>query len=94
MSPLLTEYGASATWDVLTQMRKAIYDDMVADTRVIRENQWPHTVGLLRVAQESDCLTGLATMSAHEEALHVLRALDIEESLFPAVPPTTRWGRS
>jgi len=80
LSPLLTEYGASETWEVLTQMRKSLYDDMVADPRVIRENQWPHTVGLLRIAQEAACRTGLATMSARAEALHILRALEIEKS--------------
>ncbi len=78
---LLTEFGVSEAWEVLTAMRKEIYDDMVAEPQVIRDNQWPHTVGLLRVARETYCRTGLATMSYHEEALHVLRALDLEQSL-------------
>ena len=54
---------------------------MVADPQVIRDNQWPHTVGLLRVARDTFCRTGLATMSYREEALHVLRALEIEPAL-------------
>ena len=62
-------------------MRKSIYDDMVSDPQVIRDNQWPHTIGLLRVARETYCRTGLATMSYRQEALHVLRALDLEETL-------------
>ncbi len=66
---------------MLTAMRKEIYDDMVADPQVIRDNQWPHTVSLLRVARETYCRTGLATMSYREEVLHVLRALDLEQSL-------------
>ncbi len=78
---LLTEFGVSEAWEVLIAMRKEIYDDMVADPQVIRDNQWPHTVGLLRVARETYCRTGLATMSYREEALHVLRALDLEQSL-------------
>ncbi len=63
-------------------MRTEVYDDiMVADPQVIRDNQWPYTVGLLRTARDSGCRTALATMSYREEALHVLRSLDIEESL-------------
>ena len=81
LRPLMTEYGAPEPWGVLTALRKEIYDDMVADPQVIRDNQWPHTVGLLRVARETYCRTGLATMSYREEVLHVLRALDLEQSL-------------
>ena len=55
--------------------------EMVADPQVIRDNQWPHTVGLLRVAREAFCRTALATMSYREEALHALRSLDLEISL-------------
>ena len=81
LRPLIAEYGASEPWEVLTDLRKEIYDEIVADPQVIRDNQWPHTVGLLRVARETYCRTGLATMSYREEALHVLRALDLEQSL-------------
>ena len=78
---LMRDYGASEPWQVLTGMRTAIYSDLVADPQVLRDNQWPHTVGLLRTASETSCQTGLATMSYRSEALHVLRALDIEGSL-------------
>ena len=44
LRPLMTDCGASEPWEVLTAMRKEIYDDMVADPQVIRDNQWPHTV--------------------------------------------------
>ena len=62
-------------------MRTAIYTEMVADPQVIRDNQWPHTIGLLRVARETFCQTGLATMSYRREALHVLKSLDLEPLL-------------
>ena len=81
LRPLMTKYGASESWEVLTAMRKAIYDDIVADPQVIRDNRWPHTLELLRIAKESHCRTGLATMSYREEAMRVLRALDVEGSL-------------
>ena len=81
LRPLMVQHSASEPWEVLTAMRKEIYDDMVADPQVVRDNQWPHTIGLLRVARETFCRTALATMSYRQEALHVLRSLDIEESL-------------
>ena len=81
LRPLMPEHDAGEPWQVLTNMRKSIYDAMVADPQVIRDNQWPHTVGLLRVARETYCRTGLATMSYRPEVLHVLRALDLEKEL-------------
>lgn len=81
LRPLLGEYGKSETWEVLTDIRTAIYSEMVADPQVLRDNQWPHTIGLLRLAKESGCQTGLATMSYRNEADYVLRSLDIERSL-------------
>ena len=81
LQPLMGLYNVSAPWDVLTGMRKSIYDDMMADPQVVRDNQWPHTVGLLRIAGEAHCRTAVATMSQRREALHVLRALDLERSV-------------
>ena len=81
LRPLMGDYGAAQPQDVLTEMRKTIYDRTVADPQVIRDNQWPHTVGLLRVARESYCQTGLATMSYRPEVLHVLKSLGVENSL-------------
>ena len=81
LRPLMAKYGASETWEVLGAMRRAIYDEMVADPQVVRDNQWPHTVDLLRVAKKNLCRTGLATLSARDEALHFVRALGLEEVL-------------
>ena len=81
LRPLMAQHKASEVWDVLTEMRTSIYSEMVADPQVFRDNQWPHAVGLLRVARERFCRTALATMSYREEAMHVLKALDLENSL-------------
>jgi beta-phosphoglucomutase len=81
LQSLTAEYGVSEPWEVLAAMRKEIYDEMVADPQVIRDNQWPHTISLLRVARETSCRTALATMSYRKEALHVLKSLDLEQYL-------------
>ena len=81
LRPLMAEYEDTEPEAVLTRMRLEIYDAMVADPQVIRDNEWPHAVGLLRVAKETFCNTGLATMSQRKEAVHVLRALGVEQHL-------------
>ncbi|KKL56333.1 hypothetical protein LCGC14_2246450 [marine sediment metagenome] len=81
LRPLMPQYSAGEPWQVLTEMRTAIYDEMVADPQVLRDNQWPHTVGLLRLAKENGCRTALATNSELSNVLHVLHALDLERSL-------------
>ena len=65
----------------LAGMRTEIYDNMVEDPQVLSDNQWPLTIGLLRVAREKFCRTAMATMSYRKEALHVLRLLELEDSV-------------
>ena len=81
LRPLLEEYGKSEPREVLTEIRTAIYNEIVADPQVLRDNQWPHTVSLLRIAKEAGCRTGLATSSLRDMTFHALRALDLEPSL-------------
>lgn len=81
LRPLMAQQGANEPWEALAGMRTEIYDNMVEDPQVLRDNQWPHTIGLLRVARERSCRTALATMSYRKEALHVLRSLELEDSL-------------
>ena len=81
LSGQMAAHGVSEPWEVLTALRVSIYTEMVADPQVIRDNQWPHAVELLRTSGENACRTALATMSARKEALHVLQALGLEESL-------------
>ena len=73
--------GLASPEAVLTKLRVDIYNDLVADPNVIRENVWPHTTELLRTAKESYCSTALATMSQRAEAEHVLNALDLMQHL-------------
>lgn len=80
LRPLMAKYKASEPGDVLTSLRTEIYAAMVADPQVIRDNRWPHTIGVLAAAREARCKTALATMSYRSEALHVLRSLNLESS--------------
>jgi beta-phosphoglucomutase len=77
LRPLMVQYNVSTPEEVLTAMRLEIYLDMVAKSEVLRDNQWPHTVDLLRIAKEAVCLTALATMSKRDDTMHVVNSLDI-----------------
>ena len=48
----MADYGVSNPWEVLSAMRVGIYEDMVADPQVLRDNGWPHTIDLLDVVQQ------------------------------------------
>lgn len=41
---------------------------MLKDPGILRENLWPHNVDLLRLAKETLCKVGLATMSGRARA--------------------------
>jgi FMN phosphatase YigB (HAD superfamily) len=71
----------SSPEEALGALRVAIYSEMVDDPQVFRDNQWPHTVGLLRIAREAFYQRALVTMSQRPEALKVIRALDLESTL-------------
>ena len=76
---LQSEYGVSEPWQVLTAMRVAVYEDMIADPQVLREHRRPRNVGLLRIARAEGCRTALATSSLTREAHQVLKALELED---------------
>ena len=81
LRPLMAEYGVPSPEEVLTAMRLSIYRDMVARPEVIRENQWPYAVDVLRVAKGNACLTALVTMSRRQDVLHVVHSLGLEDAL-------------
>ncbi len=81
LRPLTAKYGVSEPWQALTAVRYEIYDKMVADPQVIRDNQWPYTVDLLRIARENACLTALTTLSKRRDVLHVIHSLGLESML-------------
>lgn len=73
----LAEFGSSAPWQVLVQLRQRYYREIIAAPDVIRNNQWPHNVTLLREARRMNCKIGLATMSYCPEVTRVLEILQL-----------------
>jgi HAD superfamily hydrolase (TIGR01509 family) len=77
---LMDDFGVSAPWQAFVQVRLRIYEEMLADPQVIRDNQWPHNMALLEQARETGCKTGLATMSRCQQATRVLEILKLTEA--------------
>ncbi len=70
-------FGVSAPWQVYVQLRLKIYEQMLADPDIIRNNQWPHTVALLGQTRNLGCKIGLATMSYCPQATRILQILGV-----------------
>ncbi|MFC1997980.1 HAD family hydrolase [Chloroflexota bacterium] len=76
----MSEFGVKTPWQAYVQIRLRIYDQMLADPDVIRNNQWPHTMALLAQARLANCKVGLATMSYCQQARRVLDILGLMDS--------------
>ncbi len=75
--PRLAEWQAQYPWQVLARMRLEAYAALLADTELLRANQWPHNVALLRLARQTHCRTALASMSYCEQVMRVLQAVEL-----------------
>lgn len=75
--PRLAEWQAQYPWQVLARMRLEAYAHLLADTELLRANQWPHNVALLRLARQTHCRTALASMSDCEQVMRVLQAVEL-----------------
>ena len=76
----MAEFGVDAPWQAFVQIRLAIYEEMLADPEVLRNNQWPHNITLLDEARRTYCKVGLATMSYCPQVRRVLEILDLTDA--------------
>ncbi len=81
LRPIMARYGVSKPEDALTAVRYEIYYDIIGDPQVIRDNQWPYAMAVLRTAREFSCKTALTTLSKRKDVQHVIGALGIEDYL-------------
>ena len=78
---LMPRYKVSQPWEALTAVRYEIYDKMVSDPQVLRDNQWPYTIAVLKLARETGCFTALTTLSKRKDVNHVIDSLGIRPLL-------------
>jgi len=75
---LLVETLSQYPWQVLARIRLKIYDQMLADPDMLRSNQWPHTVELLKDFARQGYPLGLASMSICEQVNTVIRSVGLD----------------
>jgi beta-phosphoglucomutase len=78
---LVERFGLNVTWQGLIDTRMKIYDAMLADPKLVKQQEYPYATGLLRKVKALGYPTGLCTMSYAPETAVVLRTLDIAQYL-------------
>jgi HAD superfamily hydrolase (TIGR01509 family) len=77
----MSEYGVSKPHLVIKEMRQNVYDEMISEPEVIRDNKWPYTLEILQSVKKKSCLTALVTNSPLKNVLQIVRSLQIEKML-------------
>jgi HAD superfamily hydrolase (TIGR01509 family) len=77
----MRELGASTPLDAYMALRLRIYEAMLADERLIREQEYPWSTTLLREVRRAGHPVGIATMSHRKHALLVLERLELTEEV-------------
>ncbi len=75
----MAAFGVDTPWQAYIHVRLRHYEAMLADPDVLRRNQWPHAVNLLRAARLARCQVGLATMSYCGQVQRVLDVLNLHD---------------
>jgi beta-phosphoglucomutase len=76
----MSEFGVTTEWQAYVQLRLRTYEEMLADTEMLRDNQWPHNRRLLEEARRMGCKTALATMSHCQQVNRILDILGLSEA--------------
>ena len=76
----MEELGVATPWQAFVQLRLRIYEDMLADEKVLLEHQWPHNMELVEKVRKAGLRTGLATMSHCRQARRVLKVLGLADA--------------
>jgi beta-phosphoglucomutase len=75
----MRELGASTPLDAYMALRLRIYEAMIADERLIREQEYPWSTSLLREVRRDGHPVGIATMSHRKHAALVLERLKLTD---------------
>ena len=71
------ELGAATPLDAYITLRLRIYEAMISDERLIREQEYPWSTSLLRQSRREGHPVGVATMSHRKHAVLVLERLGL-----------------
>lgn len=77
----MRELGASSALDAFMTLRLHIYEAMIEDERIIREQEYPWATSLLREVRRRGYPVGVATMSHRKQAVIVLERLALGDQV-------------
>ena len=75
----MKEFGVDAPWQAYVQIRLRIYEELLADPKIVFAHRYPHNIALLRDVRREGYMTALATQSHREQAKRVLGILGLAE---------------
>jgi beta-phosphoglucomutase len=73
----MAEFGVSEPWQAYVRVRQRIYEALLEDPELIRQQQWSHNIALLHEFRRQGYPIALATMSYREQVRRVLEVLDL-----------------
>ncbi len=73
----MKELGVSNPWQAYVLVRLAIFEHLIDDPDVLRENRWPRTIELLETARTRCSKVALATTSSRRRTRTILDALGL-----------------
>jgi len=77
----MRELGAASPLDAFMMLRLRIYESMIEDERLIREQEYPWATALLREVRRRGYPVGVATMSYRRHAALVLQRLALTDQV-------------
>ena len=77
----MAELGVATPLDAYMALRLEIYEAMIADERLIREQEYPWSTSLLREVRRAGYPVGIATMSHRKHAVQVLERLGLTDEV-------------
>jgi HAD superfamily hydrolase (TIGR01509 family) len=80
-SERMAELGVETPLDAYMALRLDIYEAMIADEQLIREQEYPWSTSLLRELRRAGYPVGIATMSHRKHAVQVLERLGLAEEV-------------
>ncbi|MDQ2887507.1 MAG: HAD family phosphatase [Chloroflexota bacterium] len=76
----MVEFGVSEPWQAYVRVRQRIYDVMLEDPELLRQQQWPHNIALLHEVRRLGYPIALATMSYRQQVQRVLAVLGLSNA--------------
>jgi beta-phosphoglucomutase len=77
----MKELGAATPLDAYMTLRLRIYEEMISNERLIREQEYPWSTALLREMRRAAYPVGIATMSHRRHAVLVLQRLELTNEI-------------